>query len=395
MSNTEGKSKRYTQTRNIDIRTFTMVAILILLWLVFTFFTSNGFSNLGSSFITARNLSNLSRQMAIVGIMGSSMTLVIVTGGIDLSAGVVAGFVGCMAAAMQVNAGFSTPLTILISFLAGAFIYLIQGSLIAYGNIVPFIVTLGGQLVFKGLILAVTRGQTIAPLKESLRYFGAAQVGKTVSVVIGIGVVVILFLNELQKRENKKKHGTLTESLTKMLVRWGIMSVLLLGAIMIMNNYRGMPMPVLIMGVIVVILTLVAGRTTFGRSIYAIGGNLDAARYAGLRVKRNTVMVYIIHGVMVSIAGLILAARLNASPTTAANMNLELDAIAAAVIGGTSMSGGVGKVVGAILGALIMATLDNGMSMLNMDAYWQFIAKGIILVAAVGLDIYTRNRKKK
>jgi D-xylose transport system permease protein len=146
--------------------------------------------------------------------------------------------------------------------------------------------------------------------------------------------------------------------------------------------------------VLAILLTILAGRTTFGRSIYAIGGNLEAAKYSGLKVRKNLILVYILHGLMVSIAGLILAARLNAGTVTVTNMNLELDAIAAAVIGGTSMTGGAGKVGGALLGALIMASIDNGMSMMNMDAFWQYIVKGIILVAAVWFDIYTRSRKK-
>jgi D-xylose transport system permease protein len=163
---------------------------------------------------------------------------------------------------------------------------------------------------------------------------------------------------------------------------------------LVMNSYRGMPVPVLIMFILAILLTIMAERTTFGRSIYAIGGNLDAAKYSGIKVRKNLVLVYTLHGLMVSIAGLILAARLNAGTVTVPNMNLELDAIAAAVIGGTSMSGGAGKVAGALLGALIMASIDNGMSMMNMDAFWQYIVKGIILVAAVWFDIYTRSRKK-
>jgi len=388
-------NKQYMRTKKIDIRAFTMIAILILLWLVFTFFTSDHFRSLENSFISPRNISNLARQMAIVGIMASSMTLVIVSGGIDLSAGTVAGFIGCLVAALQVLVGLPTPVVIGIALVTGVVVYLIQGYIIAYAGLVAFIVTLGGQLLFRGLILAVTGGRTIAPLNESLVYFGQAHISEMVGLVIGIVVSVVLLLNEIQKRRNKQKHGTLAEGIHMMLIRWGVAAAIIMIAIIVMNHFRGVPVPVLIMGIIVVILTLIAQRTSFGRSIYAIGGNLDAARYSGIHVRKNMVMVYMIHGVAVAVAGMLLAARLNASPTTAANMNLELDAIAGAVIGGTSMSGGVGKVAGAILGALIMATLDNGMSMLNMDAYWQFIVKGIILVAAVWLDVYTRRKDKK
>ena len=179
-----------------------------------------------------------------------------------------------------------------------------------------------------------------------------------------------------------------------MLIKWALMTAAIMIAVLIMNNYRGMPVPVLIMFLLVCLLTLIAERTTFGRSIYAIGGNLDAAKYSGINVKRNLVFVYSLHGLMIGVAGIILAARLNASTTTIANMSLELDAIAAAVIGGTSMTGGIGKVAGAILGGLIMATIDNGMSMMNLDASWQYIVKGTILVAAVWFDIRTNKKRK-
>ena len=388
------KAKFAKGAKKIDLRTFTMVAVLIILWIVFTFFTSNGFSDIGTSFLSVRNLSNLARQMAIVGIMGSSMVMIIVTGGIDLSAGCVAGFIGCIAAYLQVRLDMATGTVIVICLLLTLVIYFIQGVVIAYAEIVPFIVTLGGQLVFSGLILAVTKGATIAPLKESLKFFGGEYVSSSIGIVIVLLMIIIMLINELQRRKSKQKHGTVSESIQFMFMRWGFSSVLLLAAVLIMNSYRGVPVPVLILGTIVIVLSIIAERTTFGRSIYAIGGNIDAARYSGINVRKKLVIVYMIHGVAVSIAGLILAARLNASPTTAANMGLELDAIAAAVIGGTSMSGGVGKAMGAILGALIMASIDNGMSMLNMEAFWQYIVKGLILVGAVWFDIYSRKRSK-
>jgi D-xylose transport system permease protein len=332
--------------------------------------------------------------MAIVAVIGCSMVLIIVTTGIDLAAGSVVGLIGAIAACLQVYFDFSTPATILICLLSGAAIYVLQGSLIAYAGIAPFIVTLGGQLAFKGLVLAITKGATSAPLKESLLYFGQGYISKPISMVIGLFFSVLLLLNEITKYRSKKDHGTITEPVSVVFIRWAIMTIGIIITVLIMNSYRGMPVPVLIMFVVAIMLTLVATNTTFGRSIYAIGGNLDAAKFSGIKVKKNLVIMYTIHGVMVAIAGLILAARLNAGTVTVANMNLELDAIAAAVIGGTSMSGGTGKVAGALLGALIMASIDNGMSMMNMDAFWQYIVKGIILVAAVWFDIFTRSRRK-
>lgn len=390
----EEKLQRYISVKKIDVRTFTMFAVLVVLWIFFTYFTSNGFSSLETSFLSTRNLSNLMRQMTTVGIMGISMVLVMVSGGIDLSAGAVVGFIGCIAAVLQVYGGMGTTETILICLILSVAIYMVQGSLIAYLDLAPFIVTLGAMLVFKGMILVVTKGTTIAPLQESLIYFGQAYISKPMSLVLGIVMSLLLLLGGVQKRASKKRNGTLTASPRNMLIQWVLMTAAILIAVLIMNNYRGMPVPVLIMFVLVIILTLVAERTTLGRSIYAIGGNLDAARYSGINVKKNLVMVYSIHGFMIGVAGLILAARLNASTTTVANMSLEMDAIAAAVIGGTSMTGGIGKVAGAILGALMMGTIDNGMSLMNLDASWQYIVKGVILVAAVWFDIRTNKKRK-
>ncbi|HVI41650.1 MAG TPA: sugar ABC transporter permease [Anaerovoracaceae bacterium] len=394
MKEKEERLKWYAGVKKIDVRTFAMFAVLVILWVLFTYFTSEKFSSLETSFLSTRNLSNLMRQMTTVGVMGIGMVLVIVSGGIDLSAGAVVGFIGCVAAYLQVYQEMGTTQTIIICLTVSVIIYIIQGSLISYLELAPFIVTLGGMLIFKGLILLVTRGATIAPLQQSMLYFGQAYISKPLSLAIGIAFSVILLLNGLQKRASKRRNGTLNEDIKGMIVKWVLMSAALVFAVLIMNNYRGMPVPVLIMFLLVGVLTVIAERTTFGRSIYAIGGNLDAAKYSGINVKKNLVMVYALHGLMIGVAGIVLAARLNASTTTAANMSLELDAIAAAVIGGTSMTGGIGKVAGAIIGGLIMATIDNGMSMMNLDASWQYIVKGTILVAAVWFDIRTNKKRK-
>ena len=387
------QKKKFSASKGSSFRTLAMVAVLVLLWIGFTFLTSDGFKNIGTSFISARNLSNLLRQMAIVGIMASSMVLVIVTGGIDLSAGSVMGFISCLAAALQVYYNFSTPATIIMCILCGCLIYLVQGSIIAYAGVIPFIVTLGGQLIFKGLILAITKGATIAPLKDSLKYFGQAYIPNVAGWILGAILSVMLLFGELQKRKSKSKYQTLNKKMSTMIIRWIIYTAGIFIALIVMNSYRGMPVPVLIMLIFVIILTLISERTIFGRKVYAIGGNLDAAKYSGINVPKTLVFVYVIHGVLISIAGIILAARLDAG-TTSAGRELELDAIAAAVIGGTSMTGGVGRVAGAILGALIMASIDNGMSMMNLDAYWQYIVKGAILVAAVYFDLKTSKKGK-
>ena len=385
MSSTDTKQK--SLSGKLDIRTLTMVIVLIVLWVGFTAAT-------GGNFITTRNLSNLIRQAAFTGIMGVGMTLVIVTGGIDLSAGMVMGFVGCIMAACQVWFGLPTIATIAIGLVLGAVIGLIEGGLIAYTGIAPFIVTLGAQLIFRGGMLAVTGGQTVAPFQESYKFWGTAYVLPLWGWVIAVIACVAMLGIELNKRRAKKKYNSLQETMGEMIVRWLIFCALVLVAVYILNSFKGIPIPVLVMAIVVVIFTFVSQKTTFGRSVYAIGGNISAARYAGINVKKNLTVVYCLNGFLCAVAGVIYTARLNGGTAQAANGNYELDAIAAAVIGGTSMTGGVGKVAGAILGAVIMMSIDNGMSMMNLDAYWQFIVKGLILVAAVWFDTQTQKKGK-
>ncbi|KUO75245.1 MAG: sugar ABC transporter permease [Clostridia bacterium BRH_c25] len=387
MENQVLERKKLFSTEKFNVRTYTMIAALIIMWIGFTYLT-DGF------FISARNMSNLVRQMAIVGIMGTSMVLVIVSGGIDLSVGSVMGFLGCIAAALQVWGGMGTFEVIAICLASGLLIGLFQGGLIAYTDVPPFIITLGGSLVFRGAVLAVTRGTTVAPLQKSLLYFGQAYVSNFVGIIIAVGAVLFLLLNELSKRKAKKKYNSLTEPIGSMVIRWLVFSSIISASVLVLNSYKGIPVPVLLMFILVVIFSFIAEKTNFGRRIYAIGGNIDAAKYSGINVKKNIAMVYCLNGLMAAVAGLILAARLNAG-TPQAGINLELDAIAAAVIGGTSMTGGVGRVSGAILGALIMATIDNGMSMMNLDAYWQYMVKGAILITAVWFDIKTKKNSTK
>ncbi len=381
------KKRKLINIERFDVRTYTMIAALIVMWIGFTYLTDG-------SFIKPRNISNLVRQMAIVGVMGTGMVLVIVSGGIDLSVGSVMGFIGCVAAALQVWGGMGTFEAIVISLFIGLFIGSIQGALIAYTDVPAFIITLGGMLVFRGGILAVTRGTTVAPLQPSLLYFGQAYLGNFLGIMIAAVTILFLIYSRISNRKAQKKYNNLTEPLGVMVFRCVVLSVFIIIAVSVLNSYRGIPVPVLIMLVLVVILSFIAEKTTFGRRIYAIGGNIDSAKYSGINVRKNLVMVYCLNGLMAAIAGLILAARLNAG-TPQAGMNLELDAIAAAVIGGTSMSGGVGRVSGAILGGIIMATIDNGMSMMNLDAYWQYIVKGIILITAVWFDMKTKKNKQK
>ena len=367
--------------KKFELRNYVMIAALAGIWILFAVLTHG-------TFLLFRNISNLTRQMAIVGILGTGMVLVIITGNIDLSVGSVMGALGGIAAALQIWNGVNPILTMLVVLCGGLIIGLIQGSIVSYLKVPAFIVTLGGLLIFRGVLLGVTKGISIAPFADIYKYFGQAYVPKTIGWIMGAVGCVLLIMIRLGNRSSRKKYGLDTGTLFGFIAIILFNSVLVFGVVAILNSYIGIPVPVAIMIILVILFSFVASKTVFGRSIYAMGGNLTATQYSGINVRRNLLVVFMLNGFMAAIAGIILSARLDAGTPTA-GQNLELDAIAAAVIGGASMSGGSGKVAGAILGAIFMASIDNGMSLMNMDAYWQYIVKGIILVTAVWFDIYT------
>ncbi len=371
--------------KKIDLRNYVMIGALCFIWVLFTLLTDG-------KFLLARNISNLTRQMAIVGILGTGMVMVIITGNIDLSVGSVMGALGGMAAALHVWKGVGPYWTILIVLICGLLIGLIQGSIISYLRVPAFIVTLGGLLIFRGVLLAITKGISIAPFAPVYVMLGQAYVPKLVGWIIGIVVCLVWIIIQINNRRSRVKYGFDIDPASRFFIKTLVLYIVILGVVYILNSYQGIPVPVLIMVILVLLFSIVAEKTVFGRSVYAMGGNLEATLFSGIKVQRNLVIVYILNGLMAAIAGIILSARLNAG-TPSAGMNMELDAIAAAVIGGASMSGGSGKVAGAILGAFFMASIDNGMSMMNLDAYWQYMVKGAILVIAVWFDIYSNKKK--
>lgn len=381
-----GELQKKKSSSKVNIRTYTMIAALIFIWILFTYMTDG-------NFISVRNISNLSRQMAVVGILGAGMVLVIVTGNIDLSVGSLLGALAGVAATLMVLFNWGTIPTILLLVLIGILMGVIQGSIISYSGVPAFIVTLGGLLIFRGALLGVTKGITISPLNEDYQALGQAYISKPLGWVFACIAIAVLIILTLKKRKSRNKYNFKVESIGKLITKIVIYSLLIIIFVATLNLYKGIPVPVLIMCLVVIVLTFISEKTTFGRSIYAIGGNIEAAKFSGINVKRKILAVYMMNGAIAAIAGVVFSARINAG-IPSAGTNMELDAIAAAIIGGTSMNGGSGKVAGAILGALFMATLDNGMSLMNIQAFWQFIVKGAILILAVWFDVYTKNKGK-
>ena len=349
----------------LDWRALTMVGALLAIWVVFSVAT-------GGTFLLPRNLSLLARQMAVTSILAVGMVLVIVAGQIDLSVGALAGLTGALAALAYARLGWPLVLAILLALVVGATLGALEGSLVAWLRIPPFIVTLGGMLVFQGTLLGVTSGVSISPPRPFL-FLGQAYLPKPAGWIVA-GVVAAALVLSAQGRQRLGRLG---------------LAILAVGAAALMNAYAGVPAPVLVVLALATVLSTVAHQTPFGRHLYAIGGNREAAFYSGIAIERHLVGVFTLMGLLAGAAGVVLTARVGAATPNAGQL-MELDAIAAAVIGGTSLLGGQGTVWGALLGALVMASLDNGMSLLNTEAFWQPILKGAILVAAVAVDMAGR-----
>lgn len=360
----------------------TMIVALLVIWIAFAILTDG-------SFFTTRNLSNLFRQMSVTGLLSIGMVFIIVSGEIDLSVGSFMGLMGAIMAILNVRFHMNAWLSILIALVIGIVIGLWNGFWISYQKVPSFIGTLSSQLVFRGILIGICGGQTIAGLSSEFTTIGQGYVSPVFSIIIAIISIVGIILSTLSTRKNNAKNNLPVNSMTKDIIKMVLFSALIILFVIIMNAYRGIPTPVLVLLIFVVIFSFVGNKTTLGRRIYAIGGNVDAAKLSGINVKRIKLIVYALMGLLGTVAALLLTSRLDAA-TVASGQNAELDAIAACVIGGTSMSGGIGNIFGAIVGALVMTSIDNGMSMMSIDPFWQYLVKGLILLVAVWVDVSSK-----
>ncbi|MGE7468869.1 sugar ABC transporter permease [Bosea sp. NPDC003192] len=405
-----------------DARMIGMIAALAVIWLGFNWLS-------GGAFLTPRNLWNLSVQTASVAVMACGMVLVIVTRNIDLSVGSMLGFVGMVTGLVQAQLlpgllCFEHPATWLLSILAaivlGGLIGLFQGALIAYLAIPSFIVTLGGLLVWRGGAWWVTQGQTIAPMDSRFRPLGGGiegAIGTTASWAIGLGICALIVGGIAFVRRRRKRYGFALRPLWAEIVLAALACGTVIAAVAIANAYalpagiarrlteakggvwpeggltigHGLAVPVLLALAVGVAVSFLARRLRFGRYVFSIGGNPEAAQLSGVNTRKVLMLVYGLMGVLVGIAACISTARLNAATNSAGQLD-ELYVIAAAVIGGTSLGGGVGTIAGAMLGALVMQSLQSGMVLIGVDTPLQNIVVGIVLVLAVWLDGLYRKR---
>ncbi|MGG5350586.1 amino acid or sugar ABC transporter permease [Enterococcus sp. AZ142] len=371
---------------------YSMIIILAVLLVAFQLMTDG-------IFWRPLNITNLVLQNSHILVLAAGMLLVVLLGHVDLSVGFVMAFVGAIAGVLMVNNGISPWLAVPLCLLMGAVIGAWQGFWVAYVGIPAFIVTLSGLLMFRGLTQVVLGGQSLAPFPKAFQQISTGYLPDIaggqihlLSMILGVVITGILILGQWRTRERRKKNLFEVESMAAFAFKAVFTAVVFLGATYIFASYQGYPIILIVLGVIVAAYGFLTNKTVAGRQIYATGGNKKAAELSGIKTKKITFWVFVNMGMMAALAGLVLAARLNAA-TPQAGTSMELDAMAAVYFGGASTSGGIGTVMGAIVGGLVMGVLNNGMSILGVGVDWQQAIKGLILLLAVVLDIY--NKKKK
>jgi D-xylose transport system permease protein len=406
----------------LDLRLVGMLAAMAAIWIGFDIFTGGGF-------LTPRNLWNLSVQSSSIAVMATGMVLVIVTRNIDLSVGSILGFTGMIIGVTQAVLlpnlwGFDNPLTwvvaILVALAVGSVIGAVQGAVVAYLGVSSFIVTLGGLLIWRGAAWWVTTGQTVAPLDKRFLPIGGGiegSIGATASWAIGIVAVVLALIGTVTSRRKRQRFGFTVRPIWAEAIVFALVMIAILGAVIVVNAYpfpagvvrqmqaakgaspdaplpdiaHGFAVPVLIALAVGLVMSFVTDRLRFGRYVFAIGGNPEAAELSGINTRQVLTLVFALMGGLAGLSACISTARLQ-SATNATGTLDELYTIASAVIGGTSLAGGTGTIYGAMLGAVIMQSLQSGMVLLGLDAPLQNIVVGLVLVIAVWLDtLYRRH----
>lgn len=388
--------------RNPYFRLLVLIVALLGVWIFFGFFT-NGL------FFSPRNLSNLMRQTSIISVLAMGMAFVIISGHIDISVGSVTGLTSMIAACCQAiwlpqilgnlfqglsvdSLGtISTIITVIITMLAGGLIGLIQGIIISYGLVSAFVVTLGGQYVWRGVILLVSNSRTVTPIEDSLRLIAQGYLTNVLGWLVAVPFIILIIIHMFSKRNQYNLLGFTNKPLYIDIIITLLPILGVISFVIIMNSYRGIANPVLLMLMVGALLAFVLNSTTFGRYVYAIGGNREAASLTGINIQKVKLKVFILMGLICGISGIVLTGYV-AAGTVSGGFMFELMAIASCFIGGVSYGGGGGTLVGAMIGSLFMTSLDNGMSLMNIAPYWQYVAKGSVLVIAVYWDMQSRKR---
>jgi putative multiple sugar transport system permease protein len=375
-----------------NIRQYGMVLALVFIMALFQVLT-------GGILFRPMNITNLVLQNSYVLILGVGMLLCIVTGNVDLSVGSVVAFVGAVAAVFMIDLHMPVVPGIILTLLVGLLVGSFHGYFIAYRKIPPFIVTLGGMLIFRGLTMVILKGQTKAPFAKSIQNIAAGYLPgdfkiaglNAIAILAGLVLSAIFIAVQLNMRKRKKKYDFEVLPVGLEIVKITLVVLAINTLTLLLAAHNGIPLVLILLASLIFIYTFITQKTISGRHIYALGGNEKAARLSGVKTHRVMFWVYANMGLLAAVAGLVVAGRLNAA-TPKAGTNFELDAIAACYIGGASASGGVGTVLGTIVGGLVMGVLNNGMSIMGVSVDWQQAIKGMVLLAAVCFDVYTKSK---
>jgi putative multiple sugar transport system permease protein len=391
------QSKDWLKFIQANIRDYVLLIALLAIMIYFQFTTN------GTLFMPV-NMTNIILQNSYIVIMALGMLLIIVAGHIDLSVGSVSGFIGAMSAVLIVQMKIDPLLSAVACIGLGGLIGASQGYFVAYHKIPAFIVTLAGMLIYKGLALAVLGGASVGPFPKEFQLLSSGYVPdlfafsigdkpfNLLAMLIGIAVTGLLVWGNLKERANQKKHDLAEEPEA---IFWGrnlLIAAGFLGFTYLMASYKGLPNVLIVMFALIALFIFLTTSTTFGRRVYALGGNLKAAKLSGINTERMNFWIFTIMGMLAGLAGLIFAARLNVA-TPKAGLGFELDVIAACFIGGAATTGGVGKVIGAVIGAFIMGVMNNGMSIMGIGIDWQQVIKGAVLLLAVFMDNYYKQKQ--
>ncbi|MBZ4662961.1 MAG: transporter permease [Caloramator sp.] len=387
--------KEAKQLLRENIREYGMYIALAVIMLIFTIGT-------GGLFMSSRNISNLINQTGYIAVLSVGMTLVIVIRHIDLSVGYVAGFLGALIAILLTKYGTPVPVAILVALILGLLIGLFNGYLIANVGIPAFVATLAGMLVFRGALLLATEGTgTIIIPNKSFNAIGNGYIPDIANIkgvhlltlLIGACAIVFYICSEYKTRKNKQRYNFEVISKPMFILKLIFISSIIGYVTWILSGYNGLSWTVVIVIIVVAVYHIITTKTSLGRHIYAVGGNPEAAKLSGIDVSKITLIVFGSMGLLAALSGILYTARLQSATTTAGTL-FELDAIAAAYVGGVSAAGGVGKVTGSIVGALVMSSLINGMNLMGVGISYQYIIRGAVLAAAVIFDVKTRNKSK-
>lgn len=373
-------------------RQYGMVVVLVLIILLFQALT-------GGVLLKPLNVTNVILQNSYIMVLAIGMLLTILTGNIDLSVGSIAAFVGAVSGVLAIGNKMDPILAIVVSLVIGAVIGAWNGFWIAYVRIPAFIVTLGSQMIFRGLTMVILQGQTLSPFPSSYQIIGSGFVPdlfsgtlNMVAVFAGVFCMVVYSVSDILKRRKQKAYEIEVENRYSFYLKLLLVNAAFILFTYWMAAYQGIPTVLVLLAALIVLYSFITGHTIIGRHIYAFGGNEKAARLSGIRTKKVFFWVYVNMGVLSALAGIVYASRLNAA-TPKAGTNFELDAIAACYIGGASASGGIGTVAGAIIGSLVMGILNNGMSIMGIGVDWQQAIKGFVLILAVAFDIFSKKER--